>query len=377
MVNGAIRLGVVGCGHLLQKAVLAHLLCDDFRQLADTVALCDAASGRAASLAAQHGIPRSYERLDDMLRAERLDVVLVLTPVQLHAEHAAAALRAGAHVYVQKAMALTHADAMRLIEEAESRRQVLAAAPGQMLSPAYRRMADIVRTGGIGPVRWAYAGTTTSNAMETVGPDGIDTSWQYRYGGGALWNTSVYSFHALTGILGPVSRVSAMMKTPVATRFRHGTSFDVSEVDDALLTVEFRSGALGMLWGCRSAGGAVLDWGAIGVYGISGSLEATAIHMESGWPSEVRWQGSQVRTLSYSKGGFEPGSESPQLLAAPPHGELIEQHVYMDILDFVESIRDGREPIASARHAAHVVDVIEQAYASSRQSRHMDVTSDF
>jgi predicted dehydrogenase len=312
-----------------------------------------------------------------MLSTADVDVVFVLTPIQLHHEHTMACLHAGKHVYVQKTMALTHEQAREMVETAETNALTLAAAPGQMLSPAYQQMRRIVEDGGVGRVMWCCGGAAGGDATEVIGSDGVDGAWRFHHGGGPLWNTTVYSLHALTGILGPIRRVGSMMQTPFPQRMRGGVPFDVTETDNALLTLEFASGVLGCAWGCRSATGQVLDWGAIGLYGTGGSLEATGIHHESGWPDEVAWRGRERRVFRYPKGGFLAGEGWETPLAPPPHPDLLEQHVYLDALDFVQAVRANRPPLASAHHAAHVVEVIEKSYLAARSGRHQDIHSKF
>ncbi len=371
-----LRLGVVGCGHLLQKGLLRHLMCDDFRARARVVALCDAHPGRAAHVAAEHAVRDAYEDASAMLDSADLDAVLVLTPVQLHHEHALLALRAGKHAYVQKTMALRHGDAVEMVETAAAAGLTLAAAPGQMLSPAYQQMRALVEDGAIGRVAWAYAGTTTSNMRDTVDARGLDHTWEYHHGGGALWNTSVYSLHALTGVFGSVRAVGSMMATFAPSRLREGAPFDVTETDNALLLLEFESGALGFTWGARSAGGALLEWGAIGCYGASGSIEATSIHMESGWPETLEARGRDgAQTYTYPKAGFVADDEWETPLAPSPHVDIPEQHVYLDVLDFVDAIAEGRPPRADAVHAAHVVEVIEKTYRAADTGRRQAISS--
>jgi predicted dehydrogenase len=373
-----LRVGILGCGHLTQKGLLRHLVQDDFQQYAEVVALCDAAPERARAIAGQYGVARAFGDLDEMLGQADLDAVLVITPVQRHYEHTMACLRAGKHVYVQKTMALTAAQAQEMVTTAAERGLTLAAAPGQMLCPAYQRMRQVLQEGGIGSLMWCYAGTTTGNADETLGADGVDNTWQYHLGGGALWNTSVYSLHALTGIVGPAQQVSALMSTPFPQRTRGGVPFSVTEVDNAALTLQFDGGPLALCWGCRSSTGKVLDWGAVGFYGTAGSIEATSIHMESGWPDVVEWRGrGETRTLRYPMGGFAPGDGWQTPLARPPHAEIPEQHVYLDLLDFVTAIREQRPPLANAIHAAHVVEVIESAYRSAETGQSQEIRSSF
>lgn len=370
-----IKIGVLGCGRLAQKGLIEHLAQPDFLEKAEIVVLCDAVVGRAKALAEKYNIPQHSNSLSDMLENFELDALLVLTPIQQHYEHTMQSLRANKCVYVQKTMAISSQQAKEMLQEAKGRKLTLAAAPGQMLSPAFQQMKKIIEDGGIGRLMWCYAGTTGGNGMETVGADGIDYYWQYLYGGGPLWGTTVYSLHALAGIVGLATRVNAMMKTIFAERQRKGVPFQTTEKDNALLTLEFENGALGYAWGCRSATGSILEWGCIGFYGTEGSLEATSVHHPSGWPDKVEWKHrGKKRIFNYPLGGFASGDEWQTPLAPQPHGEILEPHVYLDVLDFVEAIRQNRPPIASAEQAAHVVDIIEKAYLADKTMRAQEMT---
>lgn len=379
-----LRLGILGCGHLTQKGLLRHLLQEDVRSLATVVALADAVPDRARAVAEAHGLltgdhpARPFESLDAMLGETDVDAVLVITPIQQHHAHAMTALKSGRHVYVQKTMAATATEAREMVATAIDRGLTLAAAPGQMLSPAYREMRRVLAEGGIGTLMWCYAGTTCGNEREVMSRDGRDQTWRFLRGGGPLWNTTVYSLHALTGIVGPAREVRAMTSVVFPERLRQGVPFAVTEADNAALLLQFDGGAIGFSWGCRSAAGRVLDWGAIGFYGTEGSLEATRIHMESGWPEEVQLRGrGEAKTLTYPTGGFTagPGWETP--LAPPPHAEIEEQHVYLDVLDFLRAVHEGRPPAASAAHAAHVVEIIEKVYTAAETGAAQPVTSAF
>ena len=75
---------------------------------------------RAEAFAAQHGARRAYTDYADVLRDGEVDVVYISTPNAQHAEQALAAARAGKHVLCEKPLALTVADARRVVETFEA-----------------------------------------------------------------------------------------------------------------------------------------------------------------------------------------------------------------------------------------------------------------
>jgi predicted dehydrogenase len=135
------RVGVVGCGLIAQVMHLPYLaeLADRF----EVAALCDVSPDVAAALAARHGVPRTYGRWEDMLAAGGLDAVLVLTSGS-HAPMAVAAAEAGLHVFVEKPMALTVAEAAEMVAAAERAGTRLAVGNMKRYDPAAERLAELL-----------------------------------------------------------------------------------------------------------------------------------------------------------------------------------------------------------------------------------------
>jgi predicted dehydrogenase len=48
-----------------------------------------------------------------------------------------------------------------------------------------------------------------------------------------------------------------------------------------------------------------------------------------------------------------------------PHTEIPESHVFEDIMQLVDWVRDGKPSPVTASHARHVIDIIESAYRSA------------
>ena len=110
-----LRIGMIGVG----KRGTAHL--GRLVKRSDTViqAVCDIdpAARDAAQSAAQADNPRSYGDYRELLRQDDVDAVVIATPCHLHAEMAAAALRAGKHVFCEKPLAIS-ADQVQLVLDA-------------------------------------------------------------------------------------------------------------------------------------------------------------------------------------------------------------------------------------------------------------------
>src|ERR1044071_1996584 len=110
-----IRLGVIGCGAVSETGHLPAL-----RQVPafKVTALADIDSLRLERLSARFGIPERFRDYRELIESENVDAVAVCTPPALHAEMALAAIAAGKHVFVEKPLALTSAEANLLSEAA-------------------------------------------------------------------------------------------------------------------------------------------------------------------------------------------------------------------------------------------------------------------
>jgi UDP-N-acetyl-2-amino-2-deoxyglucuronate dehydrogenase len=103
-----LRFGLLGCGRIAKRH--SELLGGNHIDGASLVAVCDPLRPRADAVASKFGVPASYDTLEFLARKD-IDVVAVLTPSGMHAEHVIACARAGKHVVVEKPMALRLSDA--------------------------------------------------------------------------------------------------------------------------------------------------------------------------------------------------------------------------------------------------------------------------
>ncbi len=136
-MNGGLRIGVVGAGyfgrfHALKVAAGARTV---------LAGVCDVAAGRAEALAAELGcLALGW---DEMLAG--CDAVVIASPAGTHHAAAAAALRAGRHVLVEKPIAATLGEADELIGLARAGGLVLQV--GHLLRYSAERAAIVGRVG--------------------------------------------------------------------------------------------------------------------------------------------------------------------------------------------------------------------------------------
>ena len=108
----ALRFGLIGCGRIAKRH--AELLALQQIQGAALGAVCDSDPARARAFGERFGVPH-YADMHQMMTREALDIVTVLTPSGLHAEHTVALAPYKKHIVVEKPMALTLDDADAMI----------------------------------------------------------------------------------------------------------------------------------------------------------------------------------------------------------------------------------------------------------------------
>ncbi len=152
-MNNLLKIGVVGCGYWGPK--LIRNLSQNPECLLKTI--CDASETRLNHIRRLYptlGITRNYE---DLLLDPDLSAVVIATPVRLHYQMAKAALNAGKHVFIEKPMARTVAEAQDLVALADRKGLILMVGHTFLFSPAVRRMKQIIDSGDIGSIQYISA----------------------------------------------------------------------------------------------------------------------------------------------------------------------------------------------------------------------------
>jgi len=151
-VSDRLRIGVVGLGYWGPN------LARNFAQLpsAELAWCCDADAERRARVGAQFPDARLTNRFDDLLEDEVLDAVAVATPVPTHHALAAAALRADKHVFVEKPLAWTVAEAQELEALAAERARTLMVGHLLRFHPGVVKLRELIDSGELGDVRYVY-----------------------------------------------------------------------------------------------------------------------------------------------------------------------------------------------------------------------------
>ncbi len=368
-----LRAGLVGCGSLAQRGPLPHLSLPDAQEKVRLVAVVDAVAERAQQSAERYHVPAHFTSVETMLAQVDLDLVIILTPIPFHFANAMAAIAAGKHVYVQKAMTTTLAEADQLLAARDKADIKLAAAPGFELFPTTGQMRQLIQAGALGRVNigftytWGFGHEFEPIRGGTGALAEINPAWYYRPGAGPLPDVTVYSLQLATSLLGPVHRVAALGNKTSETRLWKGEQMPVQVNDNNLVLMEFACGALVTAIGSNGAGSSRIPWGGLGLYGTGGALEVLDVDGGSGYPVQYEVRNQETR-LYTAKLGDQPYLQGEHLTIEEPH-------VYCDIMDLVDAIREDRAPRSPGEQARHVVEIIEKARLAMETGQTQTLTS--
>lgn len=251
-----LRVGIIGAGSIAEACHLPGYIKNDFVQLA---AFADPEPARHKEMYRAFPEMKGYAHFKDMLAAEKLDVVSVCTPNKYHCAATLAALESKCHVLCEKPIATTLKEADQMIEAAKKARRKLMVGFTHRLFRGPQRCHDLLQEKALGKpfmirVRFAHGGPF---------PGWAKSDWFYKKddaAGGAMLDMGIHAIDLCLWLFGPITRVSAKAATLIRK----------IEVDDnALLLLEFKSGALGYIEvGWTSKPG----FSGLEIYGTEGSL---------------------------------------------------------------------------------------------------------
>jgi predicted dehydrogenase len=233
-----LTIGIIGTGNISD----AYLHAAPGFPILKILACADANPDVAAAKAAQWGIEALS--VAALLADPRIDIVLNLTTPQHHVAVGLQALAAGKHVYAEKPLAVSFADALRLVDAAKQTGLRVGSAPDTFLGGSHQTARRAIDAGAIGDV---IAG---SAHMMVPGHERWhpNPDFYYQPGGGPMLDMGPYYLTCLINLLGPVRCVTGMQSTPRQTRTigsgpRMGESFGVAVPTHISGLLDFANGA--------------------------------------------------------------------------------------------------------------------------------------
>lgn len=191
----SVGIGIVGCGRI------ADLQCQGYldHPAARIVATCDVDEGLAERRRCQWNADRAYTRLEDLLADEAVNAVEILTPHDLHAAQAIAALAAGKHVSLQKPPTRSLQELDRIASAAAATGLVVRVFENFAHYPPHQKARELIEAGCIGTPLSIRIKTALGRPSDGWQVPVQSQAWRVdrdRCGGGALtFDHGYHCFH--------------------------------------------------------------------------------------------------------------------------------------------------------------------------------------
>jgi predicted dehydrogenase len=321
--------------------------------------------------AAKFGVPAAYRTVEELLEAGDVDAVSIASPIGVHYEQGILAVEHGVHVHFNKTMTTTVEEADDLIERAKAKGVKLVSSPGEMLNPRLQRIKELIDDGALGRLTWAVTGSTFGRYHEQEssvrhGADpltNVNPAWYFRRpGGGPLYDMTVYGLHAMTGVLGPAKRVTAFSGVRIHEREFQGEMLPTDMDDQTLMVLDFGDAFFAFVYGV--AAGGLPNMGRPLIFGTKGVINGGMLNGE-----EIHYPGKEVA----AQYGYT--STLPHVVG--PHRLQEEAHVYEDVMQLVDWIREDKPTVATAEHARHVIEIFDAAYRSAETGQAQTLRTTF
>ena len=326
-----VGVGVVGLGRI--GVVHAEIFASKVEG-SKLVAVCSRSESKAKSVASQFGA-NWYTNYEDMLKDKDVEAVAICTPTFLHADMIIKALEAGKHVFVEKPLTVTVADAERVVKAASKASVICQVGYMRRFEYSYSEAKKAIDEGKIGrPV------FISAISRDPAPPPG----WvaDPKLSGGIFLDLMSHDFDAVRWLMGSeVTEVYAYGEAYIYDEVRAKGDIDVATV-----FLKFANGGVGIVHGTRKS-----------VYGYD------------------------IRTEVYGTDGtlFIGSSLDPMFALGSPQGITYRGHPWFqkrfydayvaEDKHFIECILEGKKPLVGVIDGLRAVQIAEAAWKSIKEGK--------
>ncbi len=231
--NSKVRYGIIGFGSFGERTIGPAIQLSPNSEL---IAIQKRSLIAAQQKAQAFNVPLAFDSAEKLAAHPDVDAVFIVSANGLHCRETLAAAQSGKHVLVEKPMAVTVREAEEMVAVCNRSSVLLMVGHMVRLSPAVKRIKELIRSGAIGEVRFVKT--------EFV-YDGRDShrTWLLERnvaGGGPLFDIGVHCLDTMRFILDDDVRSVKAQLHPVPS---------ISTVEStASLSLRFQKGALGSIF---------------------------------------------------------------------------------------------------------------------------------
>ena len=276
--------------------------------------------------------------LSAVLDDAKVDAVILLTPPMTHADLVARCAEARKHVLLEKPLDVTvdrATGSVELMEQASLRFGVVLQ---HRFKEASRKLASVLQSEELGDLVSASAWVRWWRPPEYFAEPG--RGMKARDGGGVLLTQAIHTLDLFQSLAGPIVQVAAMAKTSPLRR--------IDTEDVVAAAVRFDNGAIG-----------TIDATTVSFPGFPEKIELACVKGTAVLEAEsltVFYRDGRI--LRHEGGESRSGGSDPMAFSHEAHKALL--------VDFLDAIEEGRDPIVSGREALKVHYLIDALLQSSQ-----------
>jgi predicted dehydrogenase len=321
-----VRIGVVGLGYWGPNVVR------NMSRVAELAWCCDLSAENRDRYAPQYPQARFTADFDDLLNDPDLDAIAVASSVPTHHPLGLRALAAGKHVFIEKPLAASVADARELVEAAQAADRRLMVGHLLLFHPALAKVHELIDSGELGEIYYLYGNRVNLG--------------QVRADENALWSLGAHDVAVLLDLVG---------ERPVEAQAR-GECYVRPNVEDVVFGyLKFPSGAVAHLhlsW---------LDPHKTRKLTVVGSQKMVVFDdMETDRKVTIYDKSASRAPSTDSYGEYVSVRFGDISIPRIPNDEPLR----LECQEFVDAIEQGRDPRCSGREGLAVVEVLEAMQTS-------------
>lgn len=340
MAGEPVRVAAVGLGRW------AKTLADAIKKSARLrIVNCFSRSEKSRETFSQQYACRAAKSYAEMLKDPEVEGVIVTTPNDAHAGSILEAAERGKHIYVDKPIAHTMADALRIDRGCREAGVTLAVGHSARRLKGNRKIKEILEQGGLGKLVMAECNFSNDRSLELT-PD----KWRWykeKSPGGPLIQLAVHHTDTLHYLFGPAKRVTALAKR----------LYTPAEIEDVTMTLlEMESGQLCYIGSNWASQGTFYTY----VYGMDANLYFT-VDFNFWSRSNVVDRHSHLEIQHRGSSEHKPIPLS--------QGDMFRE----ELEEFAECVRGKKQPEVGGREAIVALAVVHAAIRSAETGRPVDL----
>lgn len=199
-----VRWGIIGAGDVCEvKSGPAFNLVNHSK----LVAVMRRNADKAADYAKRHNVPKWYDDAEKLIHDPEINAIYIATPPDSHMQYTQMSADAGKPVYVEKPMARTYQECVKMVETCERANVPLFVAYYRRRLPNFLKIKELVQQGAIGDIRHVNIKLYKTLHPDIVGASESENNWRIFpeiAGGGYFYDLASHQLDFLDYLFGPV-----------------------------------------------------------------------------------------------------------------------------------------------------------------------------